>query len=118
MASDHRKYLYDIAGAGAAIRGFCRDRTFADYEASHLLRSACERQLEILGETLTRLRDRHADVYLDIPEGNKIIGFRNRLIHGYDTVDSVIVREIIQARLPGLLESVDRALVRAGFETD
>lgn len=117
MASDHRKYLYDIAGAGAAIRGFCRGRTLADYEASHLLRSACERQLEILGEALTRLRDRHADVYLEIPEGNRIIGFRNRLIHGYDTVDSVIVWEIIQTKLPGLMESVDRSLVRTDSET-
>lgn len=50
MASDYRKYLFDIVRAGAAIREFCRDRTFAEYESSWLLRSACERQLEILGE--------------------------------------------------------------------
>jgi hypothetical protein len=40
-----------------------------------LVRLACERQFEIIGEALTRLRDRHPDAFAKIPEGHAIIAF-------------------------------------------
>jgi uncharacterized protein with HEPN domain len=102
MQSDPRKLLYDIAMASEAIGGFCAGRSLADYRADLLLRSACERQFEIIGEAMTRLRDLHPDVFSRLPDGRDVIGFRNRLIHGYDTVDSDIVWDVIRQRLPGL----------------
>lgn len=76
-----------------------------------MLRSACERQFEIIGEAMTRLRDRHADVFQKLGEGPSIIAFRNRLIHGYDTVDSEIVWDVIETKLPRLVQ-VAQALLR------
>lgn len=106
MPSDPRKLLYDVDMAAAAIREFCQDRSFQDYESDLMLRSACERQLEIIGEAMTRLRDGHADTFENVSEGPAIIGFRNRVIHGYDTVDSEIVWDIIHNKLPDLEASV------------
>lgn len=99
MPNDPRKLLYDVAAAAAAIREFCAGRTEADYEADLMLRSACERQFEIIGEAMSRLRDRHPSVFDRIAGGPAIIGFRNRLIHGYDSVDTHIVWEVIQDRV-------------------
>ena len=99
MRSDARKLLYDMAAAAAAIREFCARRTPTDYETDLMLRSACERQFEIIGEAMSRLRDRHRDVFDRIESGPAIIAFRNRLIHGYDTVDTRIVWEVIQDKL-------------------
>ncbi|MGH7710372.1 MAG: HepT-like ribonuclease domain-containing protein [Gemmatimonadaceae bacterium] len=110
MRSDPRKFLYDIASAAATIRAFCDGLTLKDYERELMLRSACERQFEIIGEAMTRLRDRHSDVFAKLDDGPVIIAFRNRLIHGYDTVDSEIVWDVIESKLPRLLQAAEALL--------
>ena len=110
MRSDPRKLLYDVLTAAEAIAEFCLGRTIETYEADRMLRSACERQFEIIGEAMTRLRDRHPDVWTQVEGGPAIISFRNRLIHGYDTVDSQIVWDVIQSRLPQLQRTTRRLL--------
>lgn len=110
MQSDPRKLLFDIVTAAAAIRVFCHGRTIDEYERDLMLRSACERQLEIIGEAMTRLRDKHPEAFEKISDGRVIIGFRNRLIHGYDTVDEEIVWDVIQTKLPALERLACQAL--------
>mgnify|MGYP001594425663 CR=1 FL=1 len=55
MRPDSRKYLYDIQTACRKLEGFTRDRTLDDYLANEMLRSAVERQFEIIGEALSQL---------------------------------------------------------------
>lgn len=110
MRSDSRKLLFDIVSAAEAIRQFCHERNEREYDADLMLRSACERQFEIIGEAMARLRDRHEPVFDRITDGAVIIGFRNRLIHGYDTVDSRIVWQVIQERLIPLAGVAQRVL--------
>jgi uncharacterized protein with HEPN domain len=45
-----KKRLLDALQACRAIQGFVAERTAADYEANLMLRSAVERQFEIIGE--------------------------------------------------------------------
>jgi len=61
---------------------------------------------EVVGEACTRLRDRAPDVFERIPSAAQIIGFRNRLIHGYDQVDDAIVWDVISRKMPELLKSL------------
>ena len=51
---------------------------------------------------MSRLRDQHADVFDRVDEGRAIIALRNRLIHGYDSVDSMIVWDVITRKLAAL----------------
>lgn len=113
MRSDPKKLLYDVATAVAAIRRFCEGQSQHDYESDLMLRSACERQFEVIGEAMTRLRDRHATVFARISDGPAIIAFRNRIIHGYDTVDPELVWDVIVTRLPHLQAAAD-ALLQEG----
>ena len=53
MQPDCRKYLYDIQTACRKLEGFTRDRSLDDYLANEMLRSAVERQFEIIGEALS-----------------------------------------------------------------
>ena len=55
MPRDPRTYLWDARNASERIERFARDATFTDYQADDLLRSAVERQLEIIGEALNQL---------------------------------------------------------------
>ena len=48
MRIESKKYLYDIAGAAKLALGFVEGKNFSDYSAYPMLRSAVERQLEIV----------------------------------------------------------------------
>ena len=84
MDHDPRAYLWDARESADAIASFVRGRTFEDYRADVMLRSAVERQFEIIGEALRRLERAAPHVALRLPERTKAIGFRNILIHGYE----------------------------------
>ena len=49
--------LFDALEAAKAIRLSCETRSFEDYEADRQVRRAVEREFEIIGEALVRLRD-------------------------------------------------------------
>jgi len=54
-----------------------------------MLRSAVEREFEIIGEALNQLNK--IDQNLPVSNKSLIVGMRNRVIHGYDKVDDEIV---------------------------
>ena len=52
MRRDPRALLSDVVAACDLLADFTRGKSFDDYAAEALLRSAVERQLEIIGEAL------------------------------------------------------------------
>lgn len=54
--------LYDIRRAAELIEGFVGGRSFDDLAGSALLRSAVERQLQIIGEAVGRIAALDPDV--------------------------------------------------------
>jgi uncharacterized protein with HEPN domain len=68
------------------------------------------RLLEIIGEAATRIPKEDQTHYSDI-SWSEIISLRNRLIHGYDTVDFDILWQIVSQDLPRLIESLRKVLV-------
>ncbi len=55
MRVEAKKYLHDITHAADSIARFVTARSLADFENDAMLRSAVERQLEIIGEALAQL---------------------------------------------------------------
>jgi uncharacterized protein with HEPN domain len=77
-------------------------KSFADFDRDIVLRSAVERQFEIIGEALARLARIDAATAQKVPDLRQIIAFRNVLIHGYATVDPARVWRLIEDNLPPL----------------
>ncbi len=103
---DPRTYLHDIQESAAEILEFTEGMSLDDYRTNKLVRAAVERKFEIIGEALNRLK-RTAPEHLEkIRETAQIIAFRNLLAHGYDTVSDPIVWDIVQQKLPALIEDV------------
>ncbi|MFP4446996.1 MAG: DUF86 domain-containing protein [Desulfosudaceae bacterium] len=94
MQDKASKYLLDALQACEAIVDFTRGIS---------LRPAVERQFEILGEALNRLDHIVPEYKQQHPEVGDIIGMRNRIIHGYDSVDDAIVWDALQNHLPQLM---------------
>lgn len=110
MPHDPKKLLYDMKQAADRIARFSDGRTFDDYIADDYLRSAVERQFEIIGEAMTRLRKDAPLVAGRISNQIKISGFRNALIHGYDNIDHTISWNVIATHLPILRAELNQLL--------
>ena len=91
MQLEAQKYLFDIRQAAQRITRFREGKTFEHYRVDDLLRSAVERQFEIIGEALSQLARQYPDVAQRIAGYRRIIAFRNILIHAYATIDDRIV---------------------------
>ena len=110
MRLESKKYLFDILQAAKSLLQFSQDKAFSDYEADALLRSAVERQFEIIGEALRKLAKEDPETAGRIAEYERIISFRNILIHGYAEIDDRLVWDILQSKLPNLLKQVQSLL--------
>jgi uncharacterized protein with HEPN domain len=105
-----RSNLEDILDSCFFIQKTCATRSFNDYETDRLFRRAIEREFEIVGEALKRIRDEDEEVFNSIAHAQAIVGFRNRLAHGYDSIDDAMVWGFIAGHLPLLLDEVGLAL--------
>lgn len=110
MRYESLKRLEDARAACARIGQFIQGRSRTEFIASDLLRSAVERQVEIIGESLGRAAATDSNVEETVPELRSIVGMRNRLIHGYDTVDYNVVWDVITVRIPALLQHLTEVL--------
>ena len=86
-----------------------KGKTRADLDKDRQLNLAVVRLLEIIGEAASRIPKEDQARYTDI-SWSEIISLRNRLIHGYDTVDFDILWQIVSQDLPNLIESLRKAL--------
>ena len=110
MPPETAKLLYDMQQAAERIGRFVRNKSYDDYLKDELLRSGIERQFEIIGEAMTRLMKRDVSVASQITDYRKIAGFRNALIHGYDSIDDATSWGIVTVKLPILRRELDELL--------
>ncbi|KAB2851547.1 MAG: DUF86 domain-containing protein [Hyphomicrobiaceae bacterium] len=103
MPRTPQKLLADAIAAGEAILAFTAGKTRQHYGLDMLLRSAVERQFEILGEAIRRLEVLDSRLALKISEHRRIIAFRNLIAHGYDSLDDDVVWQTITEKVPVLL---------------
>lgn len=109
-AAPSAKYLWDAGHAAERVSRFTAGKTFGDYRADEILRSAVERQLGIVGEALAALRRVDPALAAEIPELPRIVAFRNILVHGYATVDDRLVWGVVERDLAGLRDALARLL--------
>ena len=102
MAPEARKFLWDALRASDFVAEFTDGRSFEDYAADPMLRSAVERQFEIVGEALAQLGKLDPALAGGIPDLRRIVGFRNILAHGYSAVDDRVVWGVVEGNLPSL----------------
>ena len=102
MRLESRKYLFDIQRAVELLREFTSGKTLLDYEADAMLRAAVEREFEIIGEAMAQLAKADKTVVTRISKYQRIIAFRNILIHGYADVDDKLVWDVVETNLSTL----------------
>ncbi len=112
MQRDPRAWLWDVHNGAELILTFTQDKSLENYLSDAMLRSAVERQFEIIGEALNQLSRNAPDIAAEIPDLARIVAFRNILIHGYAAVDNATVWRTVETDLPLLHQKVTVLLDR------
>jgi len=105
MTEQGKKYLSDILRSIELIEQFTATvNNYNDYSSDLKTQSAVERQLGIIGEAVNKFDKLFPEITLE--NARRIVGFRNRLIHSYDAVDSSMIWAIIKRHLDPLKAEV------------
>ena len=106
MDNEIKTWLFDILNAIMEVDTFFsgQPKVFDHFKHDLKTKRAVERNLEIIGEALSRITKR--DSAINITDARKIIDTRNRIIHGYDLVSDEIIWSIVVRHLPILQQEV------------
>lgn len=83
-------------------------RNFTWYQENPTVKRAVERELEIIGEAVSRILKVNENYPLN--NAKQIISFRNRVIHAYDSVDDNLVWKIVIKDIPILRDDILKIL--------
>ena len=106
MDNQIKTWLYDILQSINEIDSFYdnKPRIFDEYVSDIKTKRAIERDLEIIGEAINRIIKKDKNFKLDNVQ--KIVGTRNRIIHGYDKISDDLIWSIVINHLPKLKDEV------------
>ena len=105
MKYEFRDYLDDIQRSMELALSFTTDMSLADFRDDEKTQYAVIRCLEVIGEAAKRIPEEFRQGHPDIP-WKSMAGMRDRLIHGYDVVDSEIVWVTVRDTIPAILQMI------------
>ena len=106
------KHLQDVLDAINELESFFVDypKRFDVFEKDRLRILAVERKTEIMGEAINRILKRNPEFVL--PNAKDVINTRNRIIHGYDSVEPEFLWGLVIRHIPKLKIDVLEAIAR------
>ena len=110
MNNEIKTCLFDIHKAISEIESYFSEKPmkFQDYLSDIKTKRAVERDLEIIGEAFNRILK--IDKTFTFKNIHKIIGTRNRIIDGYDSVSDDLIWSIVINHIPKLKTEVEDKL--------
>jgi len=110
MDNEIKTWLFDILQSIHEVESYyeSRPKVFEEYVTDIKTKRAVERNIEIIGEAVGRILKRNKNFRLE--NARKIIGTRNRIIHGYDKVTDELIWSIVMNHLPKLRDEISRLL--------
>ncbi|CAN5119467.1 hypothetical protein BH11PSE2_BH11PSE2_18350 [soil metagenome] len=109
MPEEERLRLLAISQRIALVQSWLAGIEEIDFKSDLMARDAVAMSLLMIGETARRLDNDTKTRSPEVP-WPAIVSLRNRIAHGYETVDHALVWQIAQIDLPTLATAIDRLL--------
>ena len=97
--------LKHILDAIEEIEKYLLEVDFPIFIQNSMMRFACIKQMEIIGEASNHISDELKSKFTDV-EWAQIVGMRNVFAHEYFGIDSSLVWEIIKNDIPDLKDKI------------
>ena len=101
--------LQHILDAICEIESYVKGVSIDEFVSNSMLRFASIKQLEIIGEAANHITDETREKFSNV-EWEKIVGFRNILVHEYFGIKLKIAWDIIINDIPELKSKVEKVL--------
>jgi len=102
-------HVLDMIRASELIAEFLHGHSLESYATNALVRSAVERQIEIIGEAARRVSSSLREAHPEIP-WRPIIAQRHILAHEYGEIEDALIWRVATTHVPALLAQL-RSLV-------
>jgi len=109
MSHEFLDFVEDILDAMDKAEFLVEGFAYPEFEEDFRTNFAVVRALEIIGEATKRLPMNVREQYPEIP-WTGMAGMRDRIIHGYDTVDLQIVWDVVKQDIPGIKPQIQQIL--------
>ena len=106
---DPRETLRHMIKSCARVETLMAAKSRASFDTDEDLRTLIERLIEIIGEAANRMPSEFRSQYPEVA-WRQVIGMRNWLIHGYDSVDIEVLWDAAHNRMGPLREQLERIL--------
>lgn len=107
MPRNYDLYLEDILASALKILEFTKGLSYQGFRDDAKTFDAVVRNLEIIGEAAKKIPDDLRKTRSEI-EWKKIAGLRDILIHEYFGIDAELVWDIIQNKIPKLINELKK----------
>lgn len=101
-----RDSLYDILESIRLIHRYVEGHDQSHFEEDIAIQDAVARRFEIIGEATKRLSEQMRAAHPEVP-WRAMAAMRNRVIHGYDTIDLDVMWKTIHEDLPRLESQIE-----------
>jgi uncharacterized protein with HEPN domain len=106
---DPRVTLRQAADNARRAQELCKANSLPEILNDWQKRAAFERVMEVLGEAVKRLPPELTRRYPAV-DWRGIAGMRDRVSHGYDGIDYILLWQAVETLVPGLLVTVEQML--------
>jgi uncharacterized protein with HEPN domain len=105
-----KAWLFDVLQSIEEIESYFEgaEKMAEHYKNDQKTKRAVERNLEIIGEAVNRIKKTQPDFQLS--HARKIIGTRNIIIHNYDIISDDLIWSIVTQYLPDLKKEIKEHL--------
>lgn len=105
-------YLNDIKKSIMEVESYFEDypKRYECFEKDYKTRSAVERKVEIMAETINRIHK--IDPNFQIPNARGIVDTRNRIIHAYDSVRPEFLWGLVIRHIPQLKKDIEEICLK------
>lgn len=110
MKRETAKLLHDALSASTEASDFCLGVSRDELRRDRRSQLAVQKLIEIVGEALHQAELTEPEAVADLAILRRAVDTRNRLVHGYASVDYGVVWDIATKRLPALRVQLEEKL--------